>query len=385
LGKGIYSGEEKLGVMSAVPMGMDAGRDLLTNIFALQREFYDTMRRGQSRIAGDLAAYPAKMVGQYARILGNYVGNVRDVVVPLQPFEHVKRTDDSILVVIEREYPLLLANLTGDRNSMHLNEEFARTTHFKRPILHGIGLEPICAALLERFASEGKVARTVNYLGAIYPGDTIESRIKEIHAATDHYQVEVETTNHTQRGEGGLPKTMATHSYLIEKKRGERRQESNPLAHLVSRYNLPLEEPSLVVREMLNGQPITTKFSLPAAQFYGWKNVFTHLSSDLSYGVDGKTPLSQSTVMTEVLLSGYLSAVLARLEPIIIYVNNHISVERTIDPREEVTFTAQVSDQRKKVTKSGTLNLLWFDGRFDNQRGEEIGRFSAHVTQRPIQ
>ncbi len=77
------------------------------------------------------------------------------------------------------------AGLTGDRNPIHLDPEFARTTPFRRCIAHGL----LGLSLAGGLASESPPVRTVAFLelrewqfrAPIYPGDAIRvtSRVLE--------------------------------------------------------------------------------------------------------------------------------------------------------------------------------------------------------------
>lgn len=51
---------------------------------------------------------------------------------------HVGRKFESTERAINQEDIEKFANLTGDFNRLHIDEEFARTTIFKRPIAHGM-------------------------------------------------------------------------------------------------------------------------------------------------------------------------------------------------------------------------------------------------------
>jgi len=77
------------------------------------------------------------------------------------------------------------ADLTGDRNPVHLDPEFARTTPFRRPIAHGL----LGLSLAGGLTTTATPVRTVAFLGLrewhfrapIYPGDAIRvtSRVLE--------------------------------------------------------------------------------------------------------------------------------------------------------------------------------------------------------------
>ena len=77
------------------------------------------------------------------------------------------------------------AELTGDRNPIHLDPEFARTTPFRRPIAHGL----LGLALAGGLTTVATPTRPVAFLGLrewhfrapIYPGDSIRvtSRVLE--------------------------------------------------------------------------------------------------------------------------------------------------------------------------------------------------------------
>jgi acyl dehydratase len=80
---------------------------------------------------------------------------------------------------------LAFAELTGDRNPVHLDPEFARTTPFRRCIAHGLfGL-----ALVGGMTADAPPTRTIAFLGLrewhfrapIYIGDSIRvrSRVRE--------------------------------------------------------------------------------------------------------------------------------------------------------------------------------------------------------------
>ncbi|HIE83967.1 MAG TPA: MaoC family dehydratase, partial [Dehalococcoidia bacterium] len=69
------------------------------------------------------------------------------------------------------------ADVTGDHNPLHSNEEYAARTRFKRPIAHGMfGAGVISAALGTRLAPESVVVylgQNLRFRAPVLAGDTI--------------------------------------------------------------------------------------------------------------------------------------------------------------------------------------------------------------------
>jgi acyl dehydratase len=79
------------------------------------------------------------------------------------------------------------ADLTGDHNPVHVDEEFAKTTHFGRRIAHGmLTASLISSVLANKLPGEGSVylGQTLKFVAPVFPGDTITARVtvKEIRA-----------------------------------------------------------------------------------------------------------------------------------------------------------------------------------------------------------
>jgi len=77
------------------------------------------------------------------------------------------------------------ADLTGDHNPVHVDEEFAKTTRFGRRIAHGmLTASLISAVLANKLPGEGSVylGQTLQFVAPVFPGDTITARvtIKEV-------------------------------------------------------------------------------------------------------------------------------------------------------------------------------------------------------------
>ncbi len=80
------------------------------------------------------------------------------------------------------------AELTGDMNPVHLDDEYAAGTRFGRRIAHGmIAAGIISAALANDLPGPGTVylSQTLNFKAPVYPGDTVTATIevKSLHAS----------------------------------------------------------------------------------------------------------------------------------------------------------------------------------------------------------
>ena len=96
------------------------------------------------------------------------------------------------------------AELTGDRNPVHLDEEFAATTRFGRRIAHGmLGASLISTVLASELPGRGTVylSQTLRFTAPVFIGDTVTARVAVKHVREDKPVVTLETVCTNQRGE----------------------------------------------------------------------------------------------------------------------------------------------------------------------------------------
>jgi 3-hydroxybutyryl-CoA dehydratase len=96
------------------------------------------------------------------------------------------------------------AELTGDRNPVHLDDEYAASTRFGRRIAHGmLGASLISAVLANELPGRGTVylSQTLRFTAPVFLGDTVTARVVVKHAREDKPVVTLETYCTNQRGE----------------------------------------------------------------------------------------------------------------------------------------------------------------------------------------
>ncbi|HEX7318294.1 MAG TPA: MaoC family dehydratase [Pyrinomonadaceae bacterium] len=96
------------------------------------------------------------------------------------------------------------AELTGDHNPVHLDEEFAARTRFGRRIAHGmLGASLISAVLANELPGRGTVylSQTLKFTAPVFLGDTVTARVVVKHVRDDKPVVTLDTICTNQRGE----------------------------------------------------------------------------------------------------------------------------------------------------------------------------------------
>lgn len=74
-----------------------------------------------------------------------------------------------------------LAEVTLDKNPLHLDEEFARKTRFKGRIAHGVLAAGLISAVLgTKLPGPGSIylSQTLTFLAPVRPGDTITAEVE---------------------------------------------------------------------------------------------------------------------------------------------------------------------------------------------------------------
>lgn len=107
----------------------------------------------------------------------------------------------SIRKVISRSDIQQCARITGDRNPLHLDDEYAKKTRFGRRIAHGIlSLGLISAVLGTKLPGPGTVYLSlhVKFLAPVYPGDTITATAQVQAIRKDKPIVTLSTKCHNQ-------------------------------------------------------------------------------------------------------------------------------------------------------------------------------------------
>ena len=109
-----------------------------------------------------------------------------------------------ITKTIEQSDINAFADVTGDHNPVHVDEEFAKTTRFGKRIAHGmLTASLISAVLANKLPGEGRVylGQTLQFVAPVFPGDEITARVTVKEIREDKPIVKLETICVNQRDE----------------------------------------------------------------------------------------------------------------------------------------------------------------------------------------
>lgn len=96
------------------------------------------------------------------------------------------------------------AEVTGDHNPVHVDEEFAKTTRFGRRIAHGMLTASLLSSVLaNKLPGEGSVylGQTLQFVAPVFPGDKITARVTVKEIREDKPILKLETICMNQRDE----------------------------------------------------------------------------------------------------------------------------------------------------------------------------------------
>ena len=96
------------------------------------------------------------------------------------------------------------AELSGDHNPVHLDDEYAAATRFGRRIAHGmLAAALISATLANELPGRGSVylSQSLRFVSPVFPGDTVTARVTVSKVREDKPIITLETVCVNQRGE----------------------------------------------------------------------------------------------------------------------------------------------------------------------------------------
>jgi len=114
----------------------------------------------------------------FCRADGGFGGPPRESP-PVHPIP--ERKPDLVCDLGTRPEQATVYRLSGDRNPLHVDPEFAKTAGFPRPILHGLGTFGVVGHALLKSACDYDPARVASFGGRfsapVYPGETIRTEL----------------------------------------------------------------------------------------------------------------------------------------------------------------------------------------------------------------
>jgi 3-hydroxybutyryl-CoA dehydratase len=117
--------------------------------------------------------------------------------------------------VFDKDEVLAFAQLTGDYNPVHFDDEYAKNTIFKRPIVHGpLVLTLVTTMFANELPGPGSVylSHDIRFLLPVYYGDTITARLEVTDInAKNHIFVRTVCTN--QDGQAVMEGTARLKKY----------------------------------------------------------------------------------------------------------------------------------------------------------------------------
>lgn len=110
---------------------------------------------------------------------------------------------ESSKVITDKDV-VLFSEVSGDKNPVHLDEEYASTTRFKHRIAHGHLVASLFSALLgTELPGEGSIylGQTIKYLKPVYLNDEIRAVVKVMECDIEKNRVKLETNAYNQNNE----------------------------------------------------------------------------------------------------------------------------------------------------------------------------------------
>jgi 3-hydroxybutyryl-CoA dehydratase len=104
---------------------------------------------------------------------------------------------------IEDEDIRIFAEVTGDKNPLHLDDEFASKTIFKRRIAHGILTAALISSVIgNRLPGNGTIylSQTLNFLAPVYVGDEITAKVEVLQVLKEGKRLRLKTQVINQNG-----------------------------------------------------------------------------------------------------------------------------------------------------------------------------------------
>ena len=103
---------------------------------------------------------------------------------------------ESLSRTVTREDIDRFADLTGDRNPIHVDEDFARDTRFGETIAHGMfGASLISAVLGTKLPGPGNmyIEQTLRFLKPVFIGDTITANVEIMELFPEKHRIRLST------------------------------------------------------------------------------------------------------------------------------------------------------------------------------------------------
>ena len=88
------------------------------------------------------------------------------------------------------------ARISNDKNPIHLNDEYAAQTRFKKRLVHGILTAGLISAVLgTKLPGEGSIylSQNINFRAPVFIGDTITAKVTVIKLREDKPIITLET------------------------------------------------------------------------------------------------------------------------------------------------------------------------------------------------
>lgn len=110
----------------------------------------------------------------------------------------------SLTLTITDDMVRRFAELSGDSNPVHLDDEYAAKTRFKRRIAHGMLVSSTFSKLAGmQLPGPGTiiVSQETRYKAPCYIGDTVTAQLKIVNVREDKPIIKIENTIHNQNGD----------------------------------------------------------------------------------------------------------------------------------------------------------------------------------------